>query len=111
VTTGDRIRQLRQALSLTQGKFADRIGISTSYVAEIELGNKTANDRTLRLISTEFNVDEHWIRTGEGEMYYDEAEMNIAKLTSLFKSLSPKFQECALIQLNALADLYKVNRD
>ena len=110
MTIGDRIRQIRQALRLTQGRFADRIGISTSYVAEIELGNKIANDRTLRLISTEFNVDKHWIRTGEGSMYYEEAEANLAKVTSLFKSLSPRFQECALTQLDALANLYKADR-
>jgi hypothetical protein len=80
-------------------------------VAEIEIGNKTANDRTMRLISTEFHVDEHWLRTGEGEMYYEAAEANIAQLTSLFKSLSPRFQECALIQLNALAELHGKTRD
>ena len=111
MTKGERIKQLRQTLGLTQTKFADRIGISTSYVAEMELGNKNVNDRTMRLISTEWGVDEHWLRTGEGEMYYADADMNLAKATSLFKSLPPKFQECALAQLNALAELYNGNKN
>jgi len=110
MTTGERIRQLRQTINLTQTKFAERIGISASYVAEIELGNKPANDRTMRLISMEYNVDEHWLRTGEGRMYDENADINIVKITSLFKSLSPQFQECALIQLGALAELYKRNQ-
>ncbi|GHU82497.1 hypothetical protein AGMMS50284_4460 [Clostridia bacterium] len=110
MTIGERIKQIRQALSLTQTKFAERIGISTSYVAEIEIGNKTANDRTMRLISTEFQVDEHWLRTGEGEMYHEAAAANIAQITSLFKSMSPGFQQCALTQLNALAELYNQSK-
>lgn len=110
MTTGTRIKQLRQALGLTQSKFAERISISTSYVAEMELGNKKANDRTIRLISTEWGVDEHWLRTGEGTMYYEAAEANLAKVTSLFKSLSPGYQECALNQLNALFDLYNSHK-
>ena len=104
---GERIKQIRQALSLTQTKFAERIGISTSYVAEMELGKRKVNDRIIRLISTGFDVDEHWLRTGEGVIYYETAEANLAQVTSLFKSLSPPYQECVLIQLNAVADLYK----
>ena len=107
--TGERIRQLRQAINLTQAKFAERIGISASYVAEIELGNKTATDRIMRLISMEFSVDEHWLRTGKGKMYNENVDTNIAKINSLFKSLSPWFQECAMVQLNSLTELYLSN--
>ena len=35
--------------SLTQTKFVERIGISTSYVTEMELGKRKINDRTMRL--------------------------------------------------------------
>jgi len=100
-----RIKQVRLTLGLTQIKFAERIAISTGYLAGMELGNKKVNERIIRLISMEFGVNEHWLRTGEGSMYNEEADINIAKLTSLFKSLTPEYQECALTQLNALADL------
>jgi len=106
VETGERIRKLRKSISLTQKIFANRIGVSTSYVAGIESGNKKISKRIVRLISVEFNVDEHWIYTGEGEMYYDKASANLSQITGLFKSLSPPYQECALIQIKAIADLY-----
>ena len=104
-TMKKRIKQVRLTLGLTQIKFAERIAISTGYLAGMELGNKKVNERIIRLISMEFGVNEHWLRTGEGSMYNEEADINIAKLTSLFKSLTPEYQECALTQLNALADL------
>jgi transcriptional regulator with XRE-family HTH domain len=111
MTTNERLKQIRKTLGLTQVKFAKRIGISTSYVAELELGNRKVNDRTMRLISMEFNIDEHWIRTGEGTMYNEAAEANLAKITSLFRSLSPQYQDCALIQMNALNELYNMDTE
>ena len=101
----ERIKQVRHTLNLTQGKFGERIAISISYLAGMELGDKKVNDRIIRLICMEFNVSEHWLRTGEGSMYDKESEINIAKITSLFKSLNLQYQECALIQLNALVEL------
>jgi transcriptional regulator with XRE-family HTH domain len=110
-SSGERIKQLRKTLGLTQSKFAERIRISTSYMAELEVCSKKNNNRIIRLISTEFNVDEHWLRTGEGTMYYEEAEANLAQMYSLFKSLSPQFQKSALSQLNVLVSLYNANVD
>ena len=105
MSTSDRIRQVRQTLGLTQTVFGKRIAISTSYLAGMELGTKKINDRAVRLIAMEYGVDEHWLRTGEGSMYNEQTDVAVIKITSVFKSLKPKYQECALIQINALADL------
>ena len=104
----ERLKQVRQALELTQQKFAERIAISTSYLAAMETGDKQLNERTIRLISMEFNVSEHWLRTGDGEMYNETENIAVVKITSLFKSLTPKFQECAFKQMEALAEVEKV---
>ena len=101
-----RIKEIRQTVKLTQLKFANRIAISTSYLAEMELDVKKVNERTIRLISLEFGVDEHWLKTGEGSMFSGETDAQIATVTSLFRSLSPQFQECAVKQLNELTELY-----
>ncbi|MDR2889673.1 MAG: helix-turn-helix domain-containing protein [Lachnospiraceae bacterium] len=109
MSTGERIRLLRKTLGLTQSKFAERINISTSYMAELEVSNKKNISRILRLISSEFNVDEHWLHTGEGTMYHEAAEANLAKATGIFRSLSPSFQESTLAVLNIISDLYKTS--
>ena len=103
----DRIKKVRQTLGFTQAKFAERIAISTSYLAGMELGTKKVNERTLRLLSMEFGVDEHWLRTGAGSAFSRECDARVIKATSLLKSLEPQLQKCALVQLNALAELQK----
>jgi transcriptional regulator with XRE-family HTH domain len=109
MSINSRINQVRLALELTQSKFAERIAVSASYLAGMERGDKKVNDRVIRLVSMEFGISEHWIRTGEGEMYDDNEKMNAAKLLSVFNSLSPEYQQGALAMLDVLADLQKHN--
>ena len=104
----DRVKEVRQTQKLTQSEFGKRIAVSTSYLGGMECGDKKINDRTIRLICMEYNVSERWLRTGEGSMYDKTADINLAKVTSLFKSLSPNFQECALVQLSSLVELDKL---
>lgn len=105
MSSQERLKQVRNTLELTQIKFAERIGIAPSYLAEMELGKKRFNDRTIRLINMEFSVNEHWLRTGEGTMYNEESDVNLAKAISLFKSLTTSHQGIVLDLLNALTDL------
>ena len=65
---GDRIKVLRQSLGLTQQEFADRIGIKRGAIANYEIG-RNISDVVINSICRTFNVNEHWLRTGEGEMF------------------------------------------
>lgn len=64
-----RIRELIKALGLKQAEFAQRLGVSRPFVSELCSGSKNPSDRTIQDICREFNVNEHWLRTGEGEMF------------------------------------------
>ena len=48
--------------------FGKRIGIGKSSVSTIESGKNNPSDQTVHFICREFNVNENWLRTGEGEM-------------------------------------------
>lgn len=65
---GERIKQLRKTLGMTQEKFAERIGLKRNSVALIELGRETS-DQTIFAICREFRVNEAWLRTGAGDMF------------------------------------------
>lgn len=65
----DRFKELREALSLTQQKFADRLDISRNFVAQIEMGNKIPSERTIKDICREFKVNYEWLTEGTGEMF------------------------------------------
>lgn len=101
-----RIKEARSAVGLSQAKFAKRMAISSSYLAEIELNKKEVTERVIRLLALEFNVDANWLRTGEGEMFKAEVDAGVAKIISLYKSLNQHFKDCALSQMEELAILY-----
>ena len=65
----NRIKQIRKATGLTQQEFADRLGISRSNIATYETREGNISDATIKLICREFNINETWLRTGEGEMH------------------------------------------
>ena len=64
----ERIALVRKSLGLTQEKFAEQVGLSRNFMWMIESGTRVPSDRTISDICREFNVNETWLRTGEGEM-------------------------------------------
>lgn len=62
----ERIRQLRKALGLNQTDFGNRIGVKQTTIAGYETGAKNPMDAVVTSICREFNVNEAWLRTGEG---------------------------------------------
>lgn len=65
----ERLKKLRKTLDMTQQEFADRIGIKRNSLANYETGRNTPIDAIIVSICREFNVNEDWLRTGEGEMF------------------------------------------
>lgn len=68
-TMNERLKILRKSLKLTQQEFADRIGIKRNSLANYEIGRNTPIDAIVVSICREFNVNEDWLRTGNGEMF------------------------------------------
>lgn len=68
----DRFKELRETLSLTQQKFADRLDISRNFVAQIEMGSKIPSERTIKDICREFKVNYDWLVNGTGDMFQDD---------------------------------------
>lgn len=71
---GERIKALRKALDITQQEFAEKIALSRNYVAMIEIGQRDPSERTISDICREFDVNETWLRTGEGDMFVEVPE-------------------------------------
>ena len=63
-----RISQIRKMSGLNQQSFAEKIGLTKNFVSLMETGNRVPSDRTISDICREFNINESWLRTGEGEM-------------------------------------------
>lgn len=66
-----RIKELRKYLGLTQQDFAEKIGVKQNTVATYEMGRNEPGAPIIHSICSAFNVNEEWLRTGEGEMFQD----------------------------------------
>jgi transcriptional regulator with XRE-family HTH domain len=64
-----RIKQLRNALKMSQEEFGKLLGISKSGVSSVESGLRSVTEKHIKLLLTECNVNEKWLRSGEGEMF------------------------------------------
>jgi transcriptional regulator with XRE-family HTH domain len=97
-----RVVELRHALNLSQPVFAEKISISKGYIGHLELGQKTINERIIRLICTTFGVNPVWLKTGQGPMFFDTPTEKIDEIIAIFKQLHPFFQDFFLTQLRQI---------
>ncbi len=64
-----RIQQIIIKKGINKTEFARKINVSQAYVSQLCSGTKTPSDRTIADICREFDVNECWLRTGEGDMF------------------------------------------
>lgn len=66
----ERISLVRKKAGLTQEEFGEKVGgLSRNYIWMVEKGERVPSDRTISDICRIFNVNENWLRTGQGEMF------------------------------------------
>lgn len=84
-----RLRQLRKTVKKSQEEFGKIIGISKSGISDIENGRRNVTEQHIIMLRNcqEFNVNETWLRTGQGKMFLElDREDEITKwLGSLVK--------------------------
>lgn len=102
----DRIKKIRKEFDLTQQKFADRIGVKQNTVAQYEMGRNVPIDSVITLICREFNVNENWLRTGEGDMFIERTrdEQIASFVGSLQANADDSFKKRFISMLSALDD-------
>ena len=65
----ERFKMIRNALKLSQDEFGEKLGLTRGSIANVELGRTEAKPLFISLVCSTFNVNETWLRTGEGEMF------------------------------------------
>lgn len=103
----NRIKAVREAFKLSQREFGERLGVSRDVISNLEYDRVQPKELLLRHICQLYGVNEHWLQTGEGEMF-DSSPVDTVKLDEalrIFRSLRPEFQDYALDQIRKLAEL------
>jgi transcriptional regulator with XRE-family HTH domain len=101
-----RIEKVRKELKESRASFGAKIGVSGDVINNLERGRVEIKEHMILLICKEFNVNETWLRTGEGEMFNPrDFESDLAKLTvDLFAENSDSFKKRLLSALARMTE-------
>lgn len=77
----ERIKEVRLKEGLSQEKFAIKLGVSRSVIANIEYNKVEAKEYLVNLVVSTFNVSKDWLLNGTGKMYEaTKSEREVAEL-------------------------------
>lgn len=71
----ERLALIREAVGLTTRAFGEKINLTGGAITNMEKGIRNITERTVSDICREFDVNEDWLRTGEGNMFIEFTEM------------------------------------
>lgn len=103
----NRIKAVREALKLSQREFGEKLGVSRDVISNIEYNRVAPKELLLRHMCELYHVNQHWLETGDGEMFLDDPDETgrLEEALKIFKSLRPEFQDYALEQIRKLYEL------
>ena len=80
----NRLKLLRKTLKKTQQEFGTLCGKSRDAISTYEIGRVVPDDAFIKLVCMKFNVNEQWLRTGEGDMFANNDD-------AVFKAFAEKY--------------------
>ena len=80
----NRIKELRNILGLSGEKFGKNIGVTRTAISLLETGKNNPTDQMIKSICLAYNVNEDWLRTGQGEMFIDTKESVLESLAKQY---------------------------
>ncbi|WP_297439495.1 helix-turn-helix transcriptional regulator [uncultured Clostridium sp.] len=84
---GDRLKEIRNYFDLSQLEFANKLMLNKSSISLFENNKRDLSQRTFISICETFNIDELWLKTGQGTMFPEGSE-NLILLNSIVEALN-----------------------
>ena len=121
MTIQERLKAIRKSMNMNQTEFAERLQMKQNSWSQIENEKNPLLDRHVKSLCKEFNVNEQWLRSGEGEMFSDASASLLDKLAehyhlsalemrvmSLYLSLPAKQREAIMDFIQRInSEIYK----
>lgn len=111
---GERLREIRKALSMSQSDFGFKLGVSNTAISKLEKNERNLTEQMAKSICREFKVDHRWLTTGKGEMFLDIPETLLDQIVVQYeldqeeKEIIKNFLQLTKEQRRTLIDLFKV---
>jgi transcriptional regulator with XRE-family HTH domain len=92
IQLGVRFKTIREKLNLKQRELAEALGISSSYLSEIEKDKKRPGFNILLKLFDRYKINLNWLIANEGELFCDSLQTD-PLLTVDFGDQMPRFRE------------------
>lgn len=99
----DRIKQVRKRSGLSQSDFGKKLGVGRDTISNYELGRADPPELFCNYLCTMFDINPHWLQTGEGSMEADlseAAEVSMIFGEALSKDADPRRKKLLLALIN-----------
>lgn len=73
---GNRIKEIRTEIGLTQKEFAQNVGVSVTCVSLYETGSRIPSETVIKLLCEKWNYSEEWIKQGSGKRKRDRISLD-----------------------------------
>ena len=81
----ERIRALRESMSISQEEFGKRLGVSRSVIKNIDYKKTVPKDLFIDLLCKTFSVNKEWLISGTGGMFISSADNILNQLSREYK--------------------------
>lgn len=95
----ERVRQLREALAISQTEMATHLDVSVSLISKIESSGIDPSVKLLKKMSEKYGINQKWLLTGEGVL-----KVNLQEKS--FKSENP-YENYAIQRLELEAETWQ----
>lgn len=80
----ERLKELRKQLGLTMEEFGNNLGVRKTTISSLENGVNNITNQMAKLICTTYNVNEEWLKTGNGDMFIETKESHLSELAKQY---------------------------
>lgn len=87
----NRIKTIRESQKLSMEQFGIKLGVTRSAISRIEKGERNLTEQMTLAICREFNINEEWLRTGQGEMYNIPEDETANIISDLLEESNPLY--------------------
>ncbi len=116
----ERLKELRKKLGLTMEEFGSKLGVRKTTISSLENGINNLTEQMILLICSTYNVNENWLRFGEGEIFVESKQSHLSelakqyalddmgiKVVEAFLELSPEKREAIIEYVRSIAENFK----
>ena len=98
----ERLIELRKIIGTSQRKFAEKCSMSQATYAPLETGRTPIREPYIKLICQTYDVNEEWLRYGEGEIFKKEPDQALEEILKVYDKLTPILKKFLLKQAREL---------